>query len=97
MREIEKMDSSSFPNVPDDAIVDLDDRKVILEAPIKCGTKRQNSLLRFAYNFSNFIIKQTVALFPPSCPMCFRAGNNETLSLILISHATVFCLLLLCV
>ena len=58
MRKREKMDSFSFPNVPDDAIVDLDDIKVILEAPIKCGTtKRQNSSLRFAYNFSNLIIK----------------------------------------
>ena len=45
-------------NVPDNAIVDLEDIKVILGAPIKCGTtKRQNSSLRFAYNFSNLIIK----------------------------------------
>ena len=58
MRKREKMDSFSFPNVPDDAIVGLEDIKVILEAPIKCGTtKRQNSSLRFAYNFSNLIIK----------------------------------------
>ena len=58
MRKSEKMDSFSFPKVPDDAIVDLNDIKVIQEAPIKCGTtKRQNSSLRLAYNFSNMINK----------------------------------------
>ena len=58
MRKREKMDYFSFPNVPDDVIVDLDDIKVILESPINVEQQKDKiPQLRFVYNFSNLINK----------------------------------------
>ena len=58
MRKQEKMDTFTFPNVPDEASVSLEDIKVILSDPVKCGTtRRQLSFIKFEYSFSNLLVK----------------------------------------
>ena len=58
LRRREKSGQFVFPNVPDMALVNIDDIRVLLENPIMCGTtKRQHFSPIFDYNFDYIFVK----------------------------------------